>query len=309
MAEKSTNFFQGIKYVPNLEELDQEKQPMKVDEKRANEKNANDEPLSFSDFCEFLPNGHIKKNCKTRYHCCPTVKPAAKKAMIIGLTMSVCNQLSGAWPLMTYTQAIFEEAGSTLSPNLSAIIVSLVQMAANVLSIVVVDRIDRKKLYSISAIATATGLAALGLHSLYKEHLTEYASIPIVAFSFTIFVASCGILPLHYVILVEVMPKKVRQNRSLRKWLPSSSNCYSSFLKFSDTKCRQFDLYDGVLGDGRICATNIPNGIRSDGNAQLHVFLCDILLFSLPIHNCRHTRDKRQIIWNNNASIGTTKMM
>lgn len=232
MAEKSTSFFQGIKYVPNLEELDQEKQPMKVDEKPAHEKNANDEPLSFSDFCEFLPIGHIKKNCEIRFDCCSTVKPAAKKAMIIGLTMTVCNQLSGAWPLMTYTQAIFEEAGSTLSPNLSAIIVSLVQMAANVLSIVVVDRIDRKKLYSISAIATATGLAALGLHSLYKEQLTEYASIPIVAFSFTIFVASCGILPLHYVILVEIMPKKVRQNRSLRKWRPSSSNNILHFPNF-----------------------------------------------------------------------------
>lgn len=165
---------------------------------------------------------------------------------------------------MTYTQAIFEEAGSTLSPNVSAIIVSLVQMAANVLSIVVVDRIDRKKLYSFSAICTAIGLAALGLHSLYKEHLTEYASIPILAFSFTIFVASCGILPLHYVILVEVMPKKVKRNRSSRQCRASSSN---AFFYFSDTKCRQFDLYDTVLGNGRIRATNIPDGIRNVRNA------------------------------------------
>lgn len=123
--------------------------------------------------------------------------------------MSVCNQLSGAWPLMTYANVIFEEAGSTLSPNVSAIIVSLVQFGANCVTIAIVDRIDRKKLFSCSAICMGIGLVSLGLHNIYKEHLSEYTFIPIVAFSFTIFVASCGILPLHYVILVEIMPKKV----------------------------------------------------------------------------------------------------
>lgn len=137
------------------------------------------------------------------------VEPQAKKAILIGISLAICNQLSGAWPLMTYTQAIFEEAGSTLSPSLCAIIVSLVQLVANVVSIAIVDRIDRKTIFSCSAICTGVGLAVMGLHSVYKDFLTEYASIPIMAFSFTIFVASCGILPVHYVLVVEIMPKKV----------------------------------------------------------------------------------------------------
>lgn len=54
MAEKSLSFFQGIKYVPNLKELDEEKQPMKMDEKAvATTDNSKDEKLSFSDFCKF----------------------------------------------------------------------------------------------------------------------------------------------------------------------------------------------------------------------------------------------------------------
>lgn len=67
MAEKSTRFFQGIKYVPNLEELDQEKQPMKIDEKSANEKHAIEENLSISDFCKFLPIEPQKKNVEIPY--------------------------------------------------------------------------------------------------------------------------------------------------------------------------------------------------------------------------------------------------
>lgn len=50
MAEKSMSFFQGVKYVPTLNELDQEKQPMKSAEKSAIEGDSDDEQLSFSDF-------------------------------------------------------------------------------------------------------------------------------------------------------------------------------------------------------------------------------------------------------------------
>lgn len=54
MAEKSISFFQGVTYVPNLEDLDQEKQLMKADEKPVIEENSNNEKLSLSDFRKFF---------------------------------------------------------------------------------------------------------------------------------------------------------------------------------------------------------------------------------------------------------------
>lgn len=54
MAEKSISFFQGIKHVPNLDQLDQEKQPMKTDEKPVIEENSDNEKISLSDFCTYL---------------------------------------------------------------------------------------------------------------------------------------------------------------------------------------------------------------------------------------------------------------
>lgn len=58
MAEKSLSFFQGVKYVPNLNEMDEEKQPMKTDEKSvaATTENSKDEKLSLSDFCKCKSN-------------------------------------------------------------------------------------------------------------------------------------------------------------------------------------------------------------------------------------------------------------
>lgn len=123
--------------------------------------------------------------------------------------MSFVNQLSGCFSMLTYTNAIFEEAGSSLSPNASAIIIALVQWGANCLTIAIVDRAGRKVIYSISAFGAALGLTVLGVHSLFRVQLAEHSWIPVVAFAFYIFIASIGLLPLHYVILVEIMPKKV----------------------------------------------------------------------------------------------------
>lgn len=186
---------------------------------------------------------------------------------------------------MTYTQAIFEEAGSTLSPSLCAIIVSFVQLAANVVSIGLVDRIDRRKLFSFSAMCTAIGLVAMGLHSVYKDSLTDYALIPIMAFSFTIFVASCGILPVHFVILVEIMPKKVCQ----KCCNGVDENVFHAQNIFSDSKCGQFNLYDGVVGFVSDGATNIPDDVRNVWHARLYVLLCGILLLPGHLYTCGHS--------------------
>lgn len=111
--------------------------------------------------------------------------------------------------MLMYTNAIFKEAGSSLSPNASAIVIAMTQWGANCVTIAIVEKAGRKVIYSISAIGASLGLTVLGFHSLYREQLADFGFIPIAAFSFFIFIASIGLLPLHYVILAELMPKKV----------------------------------------------------------------------------------------------------
>lgn len=52
--------------------------------------------------------------------------------------------------MMNYTNKIFEDAGSTLPSNTASIIVASVQLFANFVSMVLVDRAGRKILISIS---------------------------------------------------------------------------------------------------------------------------------------------------------------
>lgn len=65
--------------------------------------------------------------------------------------------------------------------------------------------------------------------SLFKEHLIGYDWIPVVAFSLVIFIASIGILPLQFVILVEVLPKKVSHFNTKVDCSESIKFCEPSF--------------------------------------------------------------------------------
>lgn len=177
-------------------------------------------------FVRFYEEENYSENVKMIWIVHFTVKPAAKKAIFIGIMLTIGNQMCGAWPLMTYTQAIFHEAGSSVSPNVCAIVASISQLTANLFAALLAERIDRKKLFSSSAICMGLGLIAMGLHSIYKEQLTHLGTFPVIAFSFAIFTASCGILPLHYVVLAEIMPKKV----SCVQWISCGSRLVNGKL-------------------------------------------------------------------------------
>lgn len=74
-----------------------------------------------------------------------TTRPGSK-ALTIGIILIVLNQFGGCYAIMNYTASIFEEAGmgSTLSSNLSAMIVAIIQFVGTCLVTLLVDRAGRK---------------------------------------------------------------------------------------------------------------------------------------------------------------------
>ena len=124
----------------------------------------------------------------------------------------VLNQWCGCFAMLNYTATIFAEAGSTLSPNLSAIVVGAIQIFGAFFS-TLVDKIGRKVLLSISAFGTSLGLIVLGSYTFMKTvdgvDLTSYTWIPLASFSFTIFIASWGVLTLPFLVVSEIVPQKV----------------------------------------------------------------------------------------------------
>lgn len=68
----------------------------------------------------------------------------ARKALLICLMLCSLNQLCGCFAMMNYTATIFQEAGSNLAPNSSAIIVGIIQLFGAYASTILVDRAGRK---------------------------------------------------------------------------------------------------------------------------------------------------------------------
>ncbi|XP_055545641.1 facilitated trehalose transporter Tret1-like [Wyeomyia smithii] len=190
-AERSLMFYRGIrghfqKSPEFCRELEQLKKVVQV-EKNSHAENA----LGWKDFC---------------------TKPA-QKGLCIGIFLMLLNQFSGALAIITYSATIFQESGSDLTPNVSSIIVALIQLIGTGVSFALVDNIGRKILMLISTIGTAAGLFSMGLFSYLQQNgydLSQLQSLPIVSLSFTILLSSVGILPLPFVILAEVLPQKIR---------------------------------------------------------------------------------------------------
>lgn len=138
---------------------------------------------------------------------------AACRALTISIFLIVLNQFCGCYALLSYTTKVFEEAGASLSPIESSVLIVGVQLSANILTIYLVDRVGRKILFIASSLGTAVGITCLGLHNLYRDQLDDFRWIPIASLSFAIFIASLGLLSLPYTIAIDILPAKVWARR------------------------------------------------------------------------------------------------
>lgn len=131
----------------------------------------------------------------------------------------VCmHELCGCFTMLNYTATIFRESGSNISPNLSAIIVGAIQLLGTYVATFLVDRLGRKILLVSSAIGTSICLLCLGSYSYANSigiDVKPYSWISIVSFSGMMFLAACGIIPLMFVVISEVMPEKVSKGKKL----------------------------------------------------------------------------------------------
>lgn len=137
----------------------------------------------------------------------------ARKAFLIGISLMALNQFSGCFAMLNYTASIFNESGSTLSANTSAIVIGSIQMVGSYFSTILVERAGRKLLLMVSATGIGLGLAIFGGYSYAKflgYDVESFAWLPLVCFSFVIFIGSVGVLTLPFLVLAEVMPQKIK---------------------------------------------------------------------------------------------------
>lgn len=115
--------------------------------------------------------------------------------LIIFICSYFVDLLSGTYCLLSYASFIFDEAGSSLSPNVSAIILGSIQMFGVYFSTILVDRTGRKFLMISSAICCSLGLALFSIYDYLKHSemdVTGYNWVPLASCAFVIFVANLG---------------------------------------------------------------------------------------------------------------------
>ncbi|KAH8403341.1 hypothetical protein KR222_011076 [Zaprionus bogoriensis] len=142
----------------------------------------------------------------------------ARKACLIGLGLLTANQACGCFALLNYTALIFSESGSSLTPTIAAIIVGVIQLVGTYVATVLVERAGRKLLLLISGVGACLSQLSMGGYIYlklqgYDTHAFDW--LPVVAFSFMLFVASLGLLTLPFLVIAEILPAKIRSKASM----------------------------------------------------------------------------------------------
>ncbi|KAJ6647883.1 Facilitated trehalose transporter Tret1 [Pseudolycoriella hygida] len=187
-AEKSLRFYKNCAGTSSNERFEAEKTKLHSLVKANQEKG---EKLTLGDF----------------------VTSEARIGFIRGLCVVLLSIFSGSPVLLNYASIVFRDSGSTLDPALSAIIMIIIQFIATATSSSLVDKVGRRILYILSSGGTAIGMAAMGTYvylSFRGTDLTGYHWVPVTSLSFAVLSCNIGIIPLVFVVLLEVLPVKIR---------------------------------------------------------------------------------------------------
>lgn len=140
-------------------------------------------------------------------------KPWLRPALIITVGIFFFQQFSGVNTIIYYSPIIFQMAGivSNTESILPSIIIGVVNVLACVVSILLLDKIGRRKLYMIGITGMIPSLVLSGCCFLFKEELG--ASLPyfaVLSISCFIIFINISLSPLGWLLISEVFPLKVR---------------------------------------------------------------------------------------------------
>ncbi|KAH8391918.1 hypothetical protein KR215_009159, partial [Drosophila sulfurigaster] len=190
-AEKSLKYYRGI---PSKESLNEELQ------------------LELTRLCMSTQQMHVG-SVNNSFSWSDFTNRKARKAYFIGLGLVLTNQFNGCLTMQNYMTFIFAEAGSSLPPMLSAIIVSAIILVGTFLSTNFAGHVGRKTLLlsSISGIFLGESIMASYYYLTSKGYETSMFNwLPIATFSLVQFSSTFGIWSVTVPLIAELTPPKIR---------------------------------------------------------------------------------------------------
>ncbi|XP_030554914.1 facilitated trehalose transporter Tret1 [Drosophila novamexicana] len=185
-AEKSFRFYKNVRDDDKRSMLEFEDMKLMLTKERALNVNA----FNYKDFA---------------------TRPALK-AYAIAMVLILSNQFTGTFCFITYMSDTFALSHTTLDISMCTIVIGAVQIVGTYTTTLICDRFGRKILLLISTLGAGICLAAFGcftyLAKLYD--LSVLGWLPLLLLSLDVFLCNIGLVGVFFVVLVEVMPAKIR---------------------------------------------------------------------------------------------------
>lgn len=152
---------------------------------------------------------------------------AAVKGLIVGFGLMFFQQLSGVNAIIFYAGSIFESADKSISPNVSTIVVGIIQVIAVFLSTLIVDKLGRRILLLASNVAMFITTFILGVY-FYLQHktsvdVTNIGWLPLLCICIFVFLFSLGFGPIPWMMMGEIFSSTI-------KGIAGSSACLFNWL-------------------------------------------------------------------------------
>lgn len=136
------------------------------------------------------------------------LKPGLRKALIIGICLSVFSQVTGINVIMYYAPEIFKSTGDgSSSAFMQTVLVGCINALMTVVAIRYVDKLGRKKLLLTGSAGMAVCLAMVGF-AFYSNMTAGYWVLTGILLYICFFAVSLG--PLTFVVVSEIFPTRLR---------------------------------------------------------------------------------------------------
>ncbi|MFL5783714.1 MAG: sugar porter family MFS transporter [Bacteriovoracaceae bacterium] len=134
-------------------------------------------------------------------------EPKVKNALVIGIALAVFQQWCGINVIFNYAEEIFASAGYSVSGILFNIVITgIVNVAATIAALALVDKLGRRALMLWGSAALAVVYVILG--ACYHYHVTGIAVLILVLLAIACYGVSLA--PVVWVVISEIFPNRIR---------------------------------------------------------------------------------------------------
>ncbi|XP_049764555.1 facilitated trehalose transporter Tret1-like [Schistocerca cancellata] len=130
------------------------------------------------------------------------------------IVVAINQQMAGLFAVLNYAVFIFQESGSSLSPELATIVMGLLQVAGGVASAPLMDRLGRRVILLLSNVCVGVSVMVLGVYFYLRTETDVDVSLigwlPVTCLSVYLLMMAFGLGPLPYILLSEIVAPRVR---------------------------------------------------------------------------------------------------